>query len=108
MLADSIARQYSHPEGWARRSAALKGQCSVGPRIPLRTLPREPSPHEPGPAQAPHDVGIAAHQPPDELRAVVFGHREDGALVNAQVVDVEPAGGARLGERGVEGVAEAV
>src|SRR5207253_2100506 len=73
-----------------------------------RTFLLDPSPREPRPAQPAHNVRVAAHEPPDELRAVVLGHREDGPLVDAQVIDVEPAAGARLRERGIEGVAEAV
>src|SRR5439155_22956827 len=45
---------------------------------------------------------------PYQARAVVLEHGDGRSLIDSQVVDVEPAGGARRCERRVERVAEAV
>src|SRR5687767_7375800 len=68
--------------------------------------------------QAGLDVGVRAHHPPDEPRAVVLDHRDDRSLVDAEVIGVEPrdAGHHRPGlrcqpgtrKRRVEGVEESV
>src|SRR5207253_8434770 len=51
----------------------------------------EPSAREARPLQPLHDVRILAHRSPDELRPVVFDHRDDRALVDPEIVDVDPA-----------------
>src|ERR1051326_509372 len=63
------------------------------------------------------NVGVGPHNAPDEAGAVVFDHGEDGTLVDAQVIHVEPAeGGVHRArfllpaecEGRIEGVEEAV
>src|SRR6185312_1982238 len=57
----------------------------------------EPAAAETGTLQAANDVRVGFHHVPDESAAVVLDHDQDGALVDAEIVDVEPA------ERGVDG-----
>src|SRR5690349_9611949 len=88
------------------RAAVPSREFTRAPRS--RTLPGEPSACEARAAQPAHDVWVAPHRVPHEPRAIVLDHRDDRSLIDSQVVDVEPAGGARLCERRVERVAEAV
>src|SRR5712691_7518379 len=78
---------------------------------------RQPSTSEPSSLESPNNVGIPPHHAPHEIGAVVLDHRQNRPLIDAEVVDVEPAerriDGAGLllaggGERGIEGVEEAV
>src|SRR5438105_14905253 len=73
-----------------------------------RTLPHEPSSCEPRPAQPLHDVRVGVHHAPHQPRAIVLDHRDDGPLVDAEIIDVEPPGRAALRERRIERVAKAV
>src|SRR3954470_18048078 len=78
---------------------------------------RKPSTRKPSSLEPADNVGIPAHHAPHEIGAKVLDHRENRALIDAEVIDVEPAerrihspdvllpGG---GERGIEGVEEAV
>src|SRR5215212_830913 len=79
--------------------------------------PRHPPTPKPCPLHPPHDVGIPPHRPPDEATAGVLDHGDDGALVDTEIVDVEPAELRvdaavlellRAAQRRVEGVDEAV
>src|SRR6266849_1102063 len=78
---------------------------------------RQPSTSEPSLLEPTNDVSIPAHHAPYEIGAVVLDHRQNRPLIDAEVVDIEPAerriDGAGLllaggGERGIEGVEEAV
>src|SRR5689334_17358699 len=94
-----------------RQRAHEPTACSLAP-------PREPAAGESGAAEAARQMWIAAHETPHELGALVLDHEEDGSLVDAEVVRVEPADAgmdaalrdsdAAVGERRVEGVDEAV
>src|SRR5688500_5431137 len=53
--------------------------------------PVDPAAREARAAQSTNDVRILLHQFPDERRSMVLDHGDDGALVDAEVVVVEPA-----------------
>src|SRR5437879_6065523 len=59
-----------------------------------RSSPRLPQPAalEPGPLEAAPQVGIAAHDTPHELAAVVLDHGHDRPLIDPEVIRVDPAG----------------
>src|SRR5690606_5303859 len=82
-----------------------------------RAPPLQPAAGEARPAEAAHHVLVVPHQIPDHARAMVLDHEQDGTLVDADVVVVEPTDArndatarraARAGEREVECIAEAV
>src|SRR5687768_2597074 len=50
----------------------------------------DPSARESGSTQPAHHVSVAVHQLPDERGAPVLDHRENGPLVDAEIVGVEP------------------
>ena len=52
-------------------------------------LPGPPS-LEAGSLQTLLDGGVGAHEPPNQVAAGVLHHRQDGNLVDADVVRVEP------------------
>src|SRR6516225_8567226 len=52
----------------------------------------EPAARESGALQPLTEVRIGAHHPPDEIAAVVLDHGDDRALVDPDVVRVNPAG----------------
>src|SRR5206468_9933901 len=51
----------------------------------------QPAALEAGPGQALADVRVLAHHAPDHRAPIVLDHRENRALVDAQVVAVDPA-----------------
>src|ERR1043165_1737874 len=51
---------------------------------------RQPSAGKVGATHPAHDVGVLAHQFPDEFRAPVLDHRQDRTLVDAEIIGVEP------------------
>src|SRR5207237_3855198 len=59
-----------------------------------RSSPRLPQPAalEPGALEAAPQVGIAAHDTPHELAAVVLDHGHDRPLIDPEVIRVDPAG----------------
>src|SRR3954466_2781971 len=83
-----------------------------------RAPPGQPSAREAGATETARDVRVGAQEAPDEISAMVLDHEEDWSLVDAEIVEVEPAeprcdpplrdaqGG--IGEAGVECVDEAV
>src|SRR5437870_11600702 len=68
-----------------------------------RRSPRLPQPAalEPGPLEAAPQVGIAAHDTPHELAAVVLDHGHDRPLIDPEVIRVDPAGRRLLWRRRV-------
>jgi hypothetical protein len=80
---------------------------AVGAEIGLSVL--QPAFREPRAAQASDDSRTAAHQFPEELRAVVFRHQDDGAFVQTETIRGNPSSGRSRSvegriERGVEAV----
>ena len=78
----------------------------------------QPAAGEAGPLEPAPDVRIAAHHLPDEAAAVIFDHRQDRPLVDAEIIGVVPAPArhdpavdarhGRVGEARIERVEEAV
>src|SRR5438132_4643235 len=99
------------PPGRSRPSRAPARRRSVA-----RAL--EPSARKTGAPESPDDVRILAECPPYELRPVILDHGDDGALVDPELIAVEPAdpgydpsvldGDARVGQRRIERVHESV
>jgi hypothetical protein len=94
-----IARRDLNRSGWYRVGGG--GGWGVGDtRIPPRQPPTryhrrhdriEPAALEPGALEAEADVLVALHDVPDQLGAVVLDHRDDRALVDAEIVAGDPA-----------------
>src|SRR5438876_11949778 len=93
----------------------IEGTGNFALRISTFAL-RQPSTSKPSSLQSADNVGIPPNHAPHEIGAVVLDHRQNRPLIDAEVVDVEPAerriDGAGLllasgGERGIEGVEEA-
>src|SRR5512145_169251 len=57
------------------------------------TLARQPPSAEPRATEAGFDVRTAPHEPPDEIGAPVLDHEQDRALIDTEVVAIEPAEG---------------
>src|SRR5207253_5972642 len=51
----------------------------------------QPAAGEAGSLQTPPEMRVLLHDAPDQRRALVFDHRADGSLVDAEIVDVHPA-----------------
>src|SRR5206468_9515551 len=102
--------------GNALRSADINGP----PRTThdgRRTALWQPAAGKSCPLQTANDVRVGAHHAPHEIGPEVLHHRQNRSLIDAEVVDVEPAerrvhgpglllAGGREG--GIEGVEEAV
>src|SRR5262245_50763088 len=58
---------------------------------PLVTGRGEPAPREAGPLQAATQVRIVAHHAPDQASTIVLDHREQGPLVDPEVIAIDPA-----------------
>src|SRR5690349_8559848 len=67
----------------ARRASLLRGY-GIGGLF-------QPPARKTGALQAATNVRILAHDPPDEIVAIVFDHRDDRALVDADIVAGDPA-----------------
>src|SRR4051812_14057243 len=78
-----MPRDPAKPTTPPRMRAACRLSCRV-----RRAL--EPTTEEAGAPQAAADHGIAAHRAPHEAAAMVLHHREDRALVDAEVVGRDP------------------
>src|SRR2546423_6726180 len=50
----------------------------------------QPTSREASPLQAALDVGTLPHEAPDETRAIVLDHADDRALIDAEIIVVEP------------------
>src|SRR6266576_6705457 len=94
----------------------IEGTGNFALRISTFAL-RQPSTSEPSSLESPNDVWICAHHAPHEIGAVVLDHRQNRSLIDAEVIDVEPAERriddagfllARCGEGGVERIEKAV
>src|SRR6266542_1850467 len=57
----------------------------------LSGLALEPSARKTGAPESRDDVRIVSQGPPHEFRPVILDHRDDGSLVDTQLVAVEPA-----------------
>src|SRR5678816_2284338 len=83
------------PSGAAATAASASIVCrrfTIGSRARLlRRRLRQPTAGEARALQAATNVRIALHQLPDETAAIVLDHRHDRALVDAEVVAVDPA-----------------
>src|SRR5213592_1377926 len=95
----------------------LGGIWKTGKRVEQRRHLGKPSTSKPSALEPADNVRIPPHHAPHEIRAEVLEHRQNRPLIDAEIIDVEPAerrvhaadfllaGG---GERGIEGVEEAV
>src|SRR5437867_10482530 len=95
----------------------LGGIWKTGNRVEQRRHLGKPSTSKPGALESSNDVRIRPHHAPHEISPEVLDHRQNRSLIDAEVIDVEPAkirihaaylllaGG---GECGIEGVEEAV
>src|SRR5205823_9011447 len=72
-----------------RQTAARMRRGTIGGAL-LRGR-GEPAAFEAGAHQALTHVRILAHHAPDHRAAIVFDHREDRALVDAEIIAVDPA-----------------
>src|SRR5437773_10859583 len=81
-----------HPEG-----ALRLGCCVAASKESARTEPLQPAAAEPGVAQAGANIKAVAHQPPDQLAAMVLDHHDHNALVEPEVATRYP--GAMIGGR---------
>src|SRR6267378_3984505 len=64
----------------------------------------EPPSRKPGPTQPSHHMRILLHLFPNQSAPIILNHGDDRSLVDAEVVDVEPA----VLECRIEGVGESV
>src|SRR5262245_3067581 len=53
--------------------------------------PLQPTPRKPGPLQPPNNVRILPHDLPYQPRPVVLDHGDDGPLIDAEVIDIDPS-----------------
>ena len=98
-LGDDLALASHRPE--AQRLAAVvrapPQPASSGEPTPARTVRRrgshaaEPAAGKARPLEPAAEMRIAAHHLPDEAAAVILDHRQDRALVDAEIVGVVPA-----------------
>src|SRR5216117_3337618 len=95
----------------------LGGIWKTGKRVEQRRHLGKPSASEPSSLEPADNVRIPPHHAPHQIGAEVLDHRQNRSLIDAEVIDVEPAERriyrtrlllASRGERGIEGVEEAV
>src|SRR5215470_6271468 len=108
----TVSRADHEPQPVASVSVATRAR-----RTALLTGTGEPTTREAGLLEAPTQVRVLAHHAPDERATVVLDHRQDHALIDAEVVAGDPAELRHAlavsqrnveGERSVERVEEAV
>src|SRR5437773_7101039 len=95
----------------------LGGIWKTGKRVEQRRHLGKPSTSKPSALEPADNVRIPPHHAPHEIGAEVLDHRQNRSLIDAEVIDVEPAERriyrtrlllASRGERGIEGIEEAV
>src|SRR5688500_2880833 len=109
-------RMKSRREPRPRCRRAVPARRAAARAVSMRAL--QPPAAEAGSLQSADDVRVRLHHIPDEAAAVVLDHQKDRALVDAEIVVVEPAvvgidgsfsyEGSLLPERRVERVEESV
>src|SRR5208282_1849684 len=115
----SAARHAPHPRRLGRDPSGLApGSLTPKPPGPRRaSLCGQPATGEARSLQTAPDVRIFPHDTPDERGALVFDHRADGPLVDAEIIAIDPAEACNIVavtqrhiemETRVEGVDEAV
>src|SRR6185312_16786749 len=50
----------------------------------------EPTTRKSGFFQSRDDVRIGSHRPPDQIRSIVLDHGDDRALIDPQIISIEP------------------